>query len=185
MPGCWSSIAAGSRWRITIFAICPRSCGPGDCLVLNDTRVVPARLLGRRDSTGGHWEGLFLEVGGWRPVADPLQGAGKARARRDDSPYQRPGAGRHSTPPGRQAGRRQLDRAPRERRGDLRLAGTCRAGSPAALHSQGRDGGGRSPAISDGLRPLAGGRRRADRRPALQRIAARAAWRKIGSSFAR
>lgn len=33
----------------------------GDCLVLNDTRVVPARLLGRRTATGGHWEGLFLE----------------------------------------------------------------------------------------------------------------------------
>ncbi|MGA2619537.1 MAG: tRNA preQ1(34) S-adenosylmethionine ribosyltransferase-isomerase QueA [Thermoguttaceae bacterium] len=41
----------------------------GDCLVLNDTRVVPARLIGRRDRTGGRWEGLFLEVvpgGLWR-----------------------------------------------------------------------------------------------------------------------
>jgi S-adenosylmethionine:tRNA ribosyltransferase-isomerase len=34
---------------------------PGDCLVLNDTRVVPARLVGRRTTTGGHWEGLFLD----------------------------------------------------------------------------------------------------------------------------
>lgn len=33
---------------------------PGDCLVLNDTRVLPARLLGRRATTGGKWEGLFL-----------------------------------------------------------------------------------------------------------------------------
>jgi len=41
----------------------PEILRPGDCLVLNDTQVVPARLLGRRDSTGGHWEGLFLEVG--------------------------------------------------------------------------------------------------------------------------
>jgi len=41
----------------------PEILRPRDCLVLNDTRVVPARLLGRRDSTGGHWEGLFLEVG--------------------------------------------------------------------------------------------------------------------------
>lgn len=41
----------------------PEILRPGDCLVLNDTRVVPARLLGRRESTGGHWEGLFLEVG--------------------------------------------------------------------------------------------------------------------------
>src|SRR5208283_939619 len=30
----------------------PEILRPGDCLVLNDTRVVPARLLGRRDSTG-------------------------------------------------------------------------------------------------------------------------------------
>jgi S-adenosylmethionine:tRNA ribosyltransferase-isomerase len=41
----------------------PELLTPGDCLVLNDTQVVPARLLGHRESTGGHWEGLFLEVG--------------------------------------------------------------------------------------------------------------------------
>jgi S-adenosylmethionine:tRNA ribosyltransferase-isomerase len=34
---------------------------PGDCLVVNDTKVLPARLLGRRLKTGGRWEGLFLE----------------------------------------------------------------------------------------------------------------------------
>jgi S-adenosylmethionine:tRNA ribosyltransferase-isomerase len=33
---------------------------PGDLLVLNDTRVVPARLTGYRARTGGKWEGLFL-----------------------------------------------------------------------------------------------------------------------------
>jgi S-adenosylmethionine:tRNA ribosyltransferase-isomerase len=33
---------------------------PGDLLVLNDTRVLPARLLGRREKTGGKWEGLHL-----------------------------------------------------------------------------------------------------------------------------
>ena len=40
-----------------------------DCLVINDTRVVPARLVGRRHDTGGRWEGLFLDVspdGLWR-----------------------------------------------------------------------------------------------------------------------
>jgi len=40
-----------------------------DCLVINDTRVVPARLVGHRLGTGGHWEGLFLEAssdGLWR-----------------------------------------------------------------------------------------------------------------------
>jgi S-adenosylmethionine:tRNA ribosyltransferase-isomerase len=33
---------------------------PGDCLVLNDTRVLPARLIGHRAATGGKWQGLFL-----------------------------------------------------------------------------------------------------------------------------
>lgn len=34
---------------------------PEDALVLNDTKVIPARLIGRRASTGGRWEGLFLQ----------------------------------------------------------------------------------------------------------------------------
>jgi S-adenosylmethionine:tRNA ribosyltransferase-isomerase len=33
---------------------------PGDLLILNDTRVVAARLRGRRAQTGGRWEGLFV-----------------------------------------------------------------------------------------------------------------------------
>jgi len=39
----------------------PELLSPGDLLVLNDTRVLPARLLGRRARTGGKWEGLFLQ----------------------------------------------------------------------------------------------------------------------------
>jgi S-adenosylmethionine:tRNA ribosyltransferase-isomerase len=38
----------------------PELLSPGDLVVLNDTRVLPARLLGRRGRTGGRWEGLFL-----------------------------------------------------------------------------------------------------------------------------
>ncbi|HEY2881826.1 MAG TPA: tRNA preQ1(34) S-adenosylmethionine ribosyltransferase-isomerase QueA [Pirellulales bacterium] len=41
----------------------------GDCLVVNDTRVIPARLVGKRCNTGGHWEGLFLNAepsGAWQ-----------------------------------------------------------------------------------------------------------------------
>ena len=34
---------------------------PADVVVLNNTKVVPARLIGVRVQTGGHWEGLFLE----------------------------------------------------------------------------------------------------------------------------
>jgi len=40
-----------------------------DCLVINNTRVIPARLVGLRTQTGGQWEGLFLEAdenGLWR-----------------------------------------------------------------------------------------------------------------------
>ncbi len=34
---------------------------PGDCLVLNETRVIAAKLVGRRTNTGGRWQGLYLE----------------------------------------------------------------------------------------------------------------------------
>src|SRR5437764_4609391 len=44
------------------FCDLPELLDPGDLLVLNDTRVVPARLLGRRERTGGKWEGLFLRA---------------------------------------------------------------------------------------------------------------------------
>jgi S-adenosylmethionine:tRNA ribosyltransferase-isomerase len=48
----------------------------GDLLVVNDTKVVPARLVGRRAATGGKWEGLFLrgleggtDAGAWNVLA--------------------------------------------------------------------------------------------------------------------
>src|SRR5271170_3540273 len=43
-----------------LFLDLPDLLNRGDLLILNDTRVLPARLLGRRGSTGGKWEGLFL-----------------------------------------------------------------------------------------------------------------------------
>jgi S-adenosylmethionine:tRNA ribosyltransferase-isomerase len=45
-----------------IFRDLPGLLRPGDLLVRNDTRVLPARLLGRRSRTGGKWEGLFLRT---------------------------------------------------------------------------------------------------------------------------
>jgi S-adenosylmethionine:tRNA ribosyltransferase-isomerase len=39
----------------------PTLLNTGDCMVLNDSRVVPARLVGQRTATGGRWEGLFLD----------------------------------------------------------------------------------------------------------------------------
>jgi S-adenosylmethionine:tRNA ribosyltransferase-isomerase len=58
----------------------PEILRPGDRLVLNDTRVVPARLFGVRKATGGKWEGLFLNVdsaGNWRLIG---HSGGKLRA---------------------------------------------------------------------------------------------------------
>jgi len=49
----------------------PQLLLPGDCLVFNNTRVIPAKLHGYRTSTGGKWEGLFLnrdDEGRWRVI---------------------------------------------------------------------------------------------------------------------
>ncbi len=51
-----------------LFADLPELLSAGDLLVLNDTRVVAARLVGRRARTEGKWEGLFVRVhpgGAW------------------------------------------------------------------------------------------------------------------------
>jgi S-adenosylmethionine:tRNA ribosyltransferase-isomerase len=45
-----------------VFADLPDLLDPKDLLVLNDTRVLQARLRGRRERSGGKWEGLFLRV---------------------------------------------------------------------------------------------------------------------------
>lgn len=42
----------------------PDLLNAGDALVLNNSRVIPARLTGVRTSTGGKWEGLFLREDG-------------------------------------------------------------------------------------------------------------------------
>ena len=43
-----------------IFRDLPELLSPGDLLILNDTKVLPARLLGVREKTGGKWEALYL-----------------------------------------------------------------------------------------------------------------------------
>ncbi|MBX6313226.1 MAG: tRNA preQ1(34) S-adenosylmethionine ribosyltransferase-isomerase QueA [Isosphaeraceae bacterium] len=59
-------------WEHRIFRDLPELLAPGDLLVRNNTRVVPARLLGHREATGGKWEGLFLRAlpdGAWEILA--------------------------------------------------------------------------------------------------------------------
>ena len=46
--------------RHHFFQDLPELLRPGDLLILNDTKVLPARLCGRRQRTGAKWEGLFL-----------------------------------------------------------------------------------------------------------------------------
>ncbi|TWU45297.1 S-adenosylmethionine:tRNA ribosyltransferase-isomerase [Novipirellula aureliae] len=40
----------------------PQWLNADDCLVVNNTRVVPAKLVGFRTETGGRWQGLFLQA---------------------------------------------------------------------------------------------------------------------------
>lgn len=50
----------------------PQYLAAGDTLVLNDTRVIPARLVGRRERTNARWTGLFLsadEHGNWQVLS--------------------------------------------------------------------------------------------------------------------
>jgi S-adenosylmethionine:tRNA ribosyltransferase-isomerase len=56
----------------------PELLEPGDCLVVNDTRVLPARLFGRRPS-GGRVELLLLRKradGAWEALARPARRLG-------------------------------------------------------------------------------------------------------------
>ena len=49
---------------------------PGDCLVLNDTRVMPARLFGVKEDTGAHIEILLLKQGNndeWETLVKPAK----------------------------------------------------------------------------------------------------------------
>ena len=59
-------------WEHRTFAELPELLDPRDVLVRNNTRVLPARLVGRREATGGKWEGLFLREqpgGTWEMLA--------------------------------------------------------------------------------------------------------------------
>lgn len=51
----------------------PELLGADDTLILNNSRVVPARLMGYRSRTGGRWQGLFLRsddaVGVWEVLS--------------------------------------------------------------------------------------------------------------------
>lgn len=60
--------------RHRIFKDLPEFLKPGDCLVLNDTRVLPARIFGKREDTGAVVEFVLLkqkEMLLWEVLAGP------------------------------------------------------------------------------------------------------------------
>src|SRR3982751_298824 len=63
-------------WRDSRFAEIPSAVRAGDLFVVNNTRVFPARLVGRREPTGGRVE-LFLvreiEPHVWETLARPAR----------------------------------------------------------------------------------------------------------------
>ena len=67
---------AAGTWREAAFGELPATLSEGDVLVANDTRVFPARLLGRRDPSGGTVECFLLERAGeheWHALVHPGQ----------------------------------------------------------------------------------------------------------------
>ena len=49
------------EWTHRVFHDIVEYLHPGDCLVINDTKVIPARLIGEREETGGKVEVLLLK----------------------------------------------------------------------------------------------------------------------------
>jgi S-adenosylmethionine:tRNA ribosyltransferase-isomerase len=52
------------RWSHHRFHELPELLEPGDLIVRNNSRVLPARVTGLRVATGGRWEGLYLSSDG-------------------------------------------------------------------------------------------------------------------------
>src|SRR5260370_31182951 len=67
---------ATQTWRDSTFASLPDRLRPNDVLVLNNTRVFPARLLGERAPSGGAVELLLLrevEPNVWSALTRPAR----------------------------------------------------------------------------------------------------------------
>src|SRR5262245_47232520 len=65
---------ARGTWRDQRFSDLPALLRPGDCLVANESRVVPARVLGSLEPTGQPAEVLLLKpaiAGGWEALVRP------------------------------------------------------------------------------------------------------------------
>ena len=69
-------LAVGRQFRDLGIADLPGLLNPGDIMVINDTRVIPARLIGRRQPSGGKIEVTLIKPGGenaWQTLANELR----------------------------------------------------------------------------------------------------------------
>src|SRR5687768_626173 len=74
---------ARGAWRDSSFAHLPEELREGDHLVVNNTRVFPARLVGRREPTGGRVELFLIEERGervWDALARPARRLARGEA---------------------------------------------------------------------------------------------------------
>ena len=63
-----------NKLRFTQFSDCITYMNQGDCLIVNDTRVIPARLFGHKENGGGRVEALLLteiKSGTWEALLRP------------------------------------------------------------------------------------------------------------------
>jgi S-adenosylmethionine:tRNA ribosyltransferase-isomerase len=85
---------ADRSWSEASIADLPVHLAAGDLLVLNDTRVFPARLLGRRDPSGGSVECLLIERiddTRWHALVHPGQKLKPGTWMRFEDPARAPG----------------------------------------------------------------------------------------------
>ena len=85
---------ADRAWREASITDLPSLLAPGDLIVLNDTRVMPARLIGRRDPSGGAVECLLIEHVGddrWQALVHPGQKLGPGTRMSFADPVRAPG----------------------------------------------------------------------------------------------
>ena len=74
LRGCSCSIVQRQAWTDSQFQDFTRYLRPNDVVVVNNSRVIPARLIGRREETGGQVE-IFLvreiETEVWEALVRP------------------------------------------------------------------------------------------------------------------
>ena len=123
-------VSRATGWRIAWCAICRRCCAPGDVLVVNDTRVIPAQLTARRGD-GAHRHHAGSAARRRRLACAGAQCAAPARGRRTGASTAARSA-RHGG--GARRGRRRRAGVQSARCSIRRGTAACRGARVAAVH---------------------------------------------------